>query len=124
KVTSLLTNTLVNDAQFSYANNRINVIGGGTNPGLVDQIDASFPTVYPAASKRPGGLPTIWSGLGPYGDNNNLWLISPFNNSQDLYTVRDDISKTYKSHTFKTGLYMSWDGKNENNFGGNERPDF
>ena len=123
KVTSLLTNTLVNDAQFSYANNRINITGGGTNPGLADQIGAAFPTVYPAAGKRPGGIPTIWGGLGPYGGT-DLWLISPFNNAQDLYTVRDDLSKTYKSHTFKGGIYLSFNKKDENDFGGGERPQF
>lgn len=124
KVTSVLTNTLVNDAQFSYSNNRIIVTGGGTDPGLTDQINAVFPTIYPAAGKRAGGIPTIWSGLGPYGDANNLWLISPFNNAQDLYTVRDDLSKTYKNHTFKTGVYLSFNKKDENDFGGGERPDF
>jgi hypothetical protein len=124
KVTSLLTNTLVNDAQFSYSNNRINITTGGTTPDLPNQINATFPGIYPESGKRPGGLPTIWSGLGPYGDFNNLWLISPFNNGQDLYTVRDDLSKTYKNHTFKGGIYLSWDSKHENDFGGHERPDF
>lgn len=124
KITSTLTNSLVNDAQFSYSNNRIAVTGGGTSPGLVGQINAAFPTVYPAAGKQAGGLPTIWGGLGNYGDNNNLWLISPFNNAQDLYTVRDDITKSYRNHTFKAGLYLSWNGKNEGNFGGQDRPAF
>src|SRR5262249_15998128 len=72
----------------------------------------------------PGGLPTIWGGLGDYGDGASLWLISPFNNGQDLYTVRDDLSKIYKNHTFKGGLYMTWNSKHENDFGGHERPQF
>jgi hypothetical protein len=124
KVTSVLTNTLVNDVQFSYSNNRIAVTGGGTDPGLVDKINSTFPTIFPASQKVKGGLPTIWSGLGPYGDFNNLWLISPFNNAQDLYTVRDDLSKTWGNHQFKTGVYLSWNSKDEGNYGGQDRPNF
>jgi len=66
----------------------------------------------------------MWSGLGNYGDNQNLWLISPFANHQDLYTVRDDLSKAYGSHTFKVGAYLSFNAKNENDYGGGERPSF
>lgn len=124
KVTSILTDTLVNDAQFSYSANRISVTAGGTNPGLVDQINAVFPTIYPSSGKVAGGLPTIWGGLGPYGDNQNMWLISPFNNAQDLYTIRDDLSKTYGNHTFKFGAYLSWNSKDEGNYGGQDRPSF
>lgn len=124
KVTSVLTNTLVNDVQFSYSNNRIAVTTGGTDPGLVDKVNQNFPTIFPASQKVKGGLPTIWSGLGPYGDFNNLWLISPFNNAQDLYTVRDDISKTSGNHQFKTGVYLSWNSKDESNYGGQDRPNF
>jgi hypothetical protein len=124
KVTSVLTSTLVNDVQFSYANNRIAVTGGGTDPGLVDEVNAHFPTIFPADKKVKGGLPTIWSGLGPYGDFNNLWLISPFNNAQDLYTVRDDLTKTWGNHQFKTGVYLSWNSKDEGNYGGQDRPNF
>jgi hypothetical protein len=124
KVTSVLTNTLVNDVQFSYSNNRIAVTLGGTDPSLVDKVNQNFPTIFPASQKVKGGLPTIWSGLGPYGDFNNLWLISPFNNAQDLYTVRDDISKTSGNHQFKVGAYLSWNSKDEGNFGGQDRPNF
>jgi hypothetical protein len=124
KVTSVLTNTLVNDVQFSYSNNRIFVTLGGDNPGLVDEVNSQFPTIFPAAQKVKGGLPTIWGGLGPYGDSQDLWLISPFNNAQDLYTVRDDLSKTWGNHQFKTGVYLSWNSKDESNFGGQDRPNF
>src|SRR5207245_2237665 len=38
KVTSTFGSSMVNDAQFSYSNNRIDTSAGGTNPGLVAQI--------------------------------------------------------------------------------------
>jgi hypothetical protein len=123
KVTSSLTNSLINDVQFSYSNNRIKVTGAGTNPGLAGQIDAALPTIYPSSQKLAGGIPTIWSGLNPYGGA-DLWLISPFNNAQDLFTLRDDLSKTFKNHTIKAGIYLSSNGKDEGNFGGQDRPAF
>jgi hypothetical protein len=124
KVTSVITNTLVNDAQFSYSGNRIITSNGGTNPGLADQIDAAIPTVFPSSGKLKGGLPTIWSGFGAYGDFNNLWGIAPYGNSMDLYTVRDDVSKTWGNHSFKVGAYLTWNGKNEDDWGGHDRPQF
>jgi hypothetical protein len=124
KLATTLSDSMVNEAQFSYSNNRINTSAGGTNPGLVNQIDAAMPTIYPAAGKLAGGLPTIWGGLAPYGDGRDLWLISPFVNSMDLYTVRDDISKTRGNHSFKVGVYFSSNSKNETQFGGQDRPQF
>ena len=45
--TSTISNSLVNDAEFAYSNNRINITTGGTNPGLVNQLNSAIPTLYP-----------------------------------------------------------------------------
>jgi hypothetical protein len=124
KVTSTLSDHIINDAQFSYSNNRILTTGGGTDPTLVDQINAGIPTMYPSANKLPGGNITFWSGLGPYGDGENLWSIAPFQNAQDLYTIRDDVSIIHGNHTFKVGAYLSFNSKDEGDWGGADRPQF
>jgi hypothetical protein len=124
KVTSVLSDKIVNDAQFSYSGNRILTTGGGTDPGLVDQINAAIPTIYPEANKLPGGNITFWGGLAPYGDGQNLWSIAPFSNLQDLYTIRDDVSVIRGNHTFKFGAYLSYNSKNEGDWGGADRPQF
>jgi hypothetical protein len=124
--TSTITNTLVNDAEFAYSNNRINITAGGTNPNLLQQMSAAFPTLYsPSLKTASASTPTIWGGLGQYGNYNNLWSIAPWNNSLDLYTFRDDVSKVLGAHNIKAGLFLDWNGKNEDTGAAStERPTF
>ncbi len=115
RVTSTITNTLVNDAEFAYSNNRINIAPGGTNPGLIAQLNSAIPTLYPTSLKtnQAGSIPTIWGGLQQYGNNNNIWTIAPWNNKLDIYTVRDDVSKLAGSHTIKAGFFLGFNAKDE-----------
>jgi len=124
RLSSTLTSTLINDVQFSYSANAIITSFGGTNPGLAAQINSAFPTEFPANQKLTNGIPTIWGGAAPYGDSQSLWGIAPYSNNMDLYTVQDNLSKVAGTHTFKTGLYLSWNAKNEDQFGGSDRPSF
>jgi len=126
KLTSTLTSSMVNDVAFAYSNNRINITTGGTNPGLEAQISAAVPPIFPESLKNnPIGQPTIWGGLGAYGSGQSLWLISPWNNTLDIYTFRDDLSKVHGAHSFKVGAFVGFDGKNEDvGFNGSERPGF
>jgi hypothetical protein len=94
RLTSTIGTSMVNDLEFAYSDNRINITPGGTDPGLLPQLTAAIPTSYPAALKTsPLGTPTLWGGFGNYTSGNTLWLISPWKNSLDIYTVRDDFSK-------------------------------
>jgi len=124
--TSTVTNTLVNDAEFAYSNNRINITPGGTDPGLLTQMSQAFPTLYPETLKNASAsTPTLWSGLGQYGNYNNIWSIAPWNNTLDIYTFRDDVSKVLGNHVIKAGLFLGWDGKNEDTSAAStERPTF
>ncbi|MDP9038326.1 MAG: TonB-dependent receptor [Acidobacteriota bacterium] len=124
--TSTISNSLVNDAEFAYSNNRITVAPGGTNAGLLNQLAAAIPTLYPLSLKTASAsTPTIWSGLGPYGNYNNIWSIAPWSNSLDIYTYRDDISKVAARHALKLGAFVGIDGKNEDaGAASTERPTF
>jgi hypothetical protein len=124
KVTSLLGSSMVNDAAFAYSNNRIKIGVGGTNPGLETQLTAAVPPIFAESLKNKHiGQPTIWGGLGPYGDGKDLWGIAPWTNDHDIYTFRDDFSKIVGGHAFKVGAFFGWDGKNEDSgFDGAERP--
>jgi hypothetical protein len=116
RLTSTIGTTWVNDLEFAYSANRINLTPGGTNPALLAQTTAGIPPLWPLAFKTfPVGIPTIWGGLGNYGSGNNLWMIAPWNNSLDIYTVRDDVSKVMGAHTIRFGAFFGWDGKNEMN---------
>ena len=124
--TSTITNSLVNDAEFAYSNNRIVVTPGGTNAGLLNQLAAAIPTLYPASLKTASAsTPTVWAGLGAYGNYNSIWSIAPWNNALDIYTFRDDISKGAARHTLKFGVFAGIDGKDEDaGAASTERPTF
>lgn len=124
--TDSISSSLVNDAEFAYSNNRINVAAGGTDPTLLTKLSAAIAPLYPQSLKTASAsTPTIWGGLGNYGNNNNLWSIAPWNNTLDLYTFRDDVSKVSGRHTIKAGVFMGFDGKNEDTGAAStERPTF
>ena len=127
RYTATITNTLVNDAEFAYSNNRINITPGGTDPTLLTQMAAAIPTLYPASLKtsKVGSTPTIWGGLGGYGSGNTIWSIAPWNNKLDIYTIRDDVSKVAGNHTLKVGLFLGFNAKDEDSGAAStERPTF
>ena len=112
--TSTISDTLVNDAEFAYSNNRINITSGGTNPGLLTQLSSAIPSLYPQSLKTAAaGTPTVWGGLGNYGSGATIWSIAPWNNTLDIYTIRDDVSKIAGKHAIKFGVFLGYDGKNE-----------
>ena len=116
KVTKLLGSTAVNDFQLSYAANRITVSAGGSNPGIVQQINQSYTTVFPLSGKLYGinmGYPIFWGGLGSGAGDQNLWNMGPWKNNEELYILKDDYSKVHGAHTFKVGFLASNNRKNE-----------
>lgn len=118
RLTSILGAHLVNDAEFSYSNNRILVTPGGTDAGLLSQINSAFPTLFPASVKtHPLGLPVINTGGTGQGASPPQ-LLAPWSNNEDLYDVRDDLTWVKGPHTFKFGVFLGFNGKNEFNGGG------
>ncbi|MFY9559964.1 MAG: carboxypeptidase regulatory-like domain-containing protein [Terriglobales bacterium] len=125
KLTSTFSSTLVNEAQFSYSHNAIVTTPGGlaSDPaGLIASINAAIPTVYPANIKQKGGLPIFWGGFQQYGSASTTWLISPYSNSMDTYTINDDLTKVIGSHALKAGFLWAYSGKNEDQNGGYDQP--
>jgi len=116
RLTSTIGTSMVNDLEFAYSDNRINITPGGTDPSLLPALTAAFPPSYPEALKTSKlGTPNLWGGIGGYTSNNTLWLIAPWKNSLDIYTVRDDFSKVLGTQTLRFGAFLGWNGKNEYN---------
>jgi hypothetical protein len=118
RISKLIGSTAVNDFQLSYAANRITVTTGGTDPGLVQQINASYQTYFPLSGKFLGsnmGYPVFWGGAGDgnVGTSDTLWNMGPWHNNEELYIVKDDFSKVHGAHTFKVGFLASNNRKNE-----------
>ena len=116
KLTKLLGSSAVNDFQISYAANRITVTVGGTDPGLVGQINDAQQPFFPYSEKFLGknmGYPVFWGGLGNGANSDNLWTQGPWHNNEELYILKDDFSKVAGAHTFKVGFLASNNKKNE-----------
>jgi hypothetical protein len=114
KLTTTLGSTAVNDFQFSWSANRINISRAGDNPALGDAITATFPRLFPLNGKLNGtnqNWPVTWGTGEPAGST--LGTIGPYFNRQDLYTWKDDFSKVMGNHTFKFGGLYSRNAKDQ-----------
>jgi hypothetical protein len=109
KLSKVFGDTAVNDFQFSWSANRINI--SQANPAAAAALNKVIPTFFGAgntATNPPvwingGGLPTIWS-------------FAPWTNREDLFAWQDDYSKVIKRHTLKMGIIYSKNAKDQDNF--------
>jgi hypothetical protein len=114
KLTSTIGSSLINTAEFSYSNNRIIITPGGTNASLASTLNTDFPTLFPADLKtHPIGIPALNTGA----TGGTTQMIAPWNNKQDLYNVRDDVSWIWGKHTLKFGAFLGFNLKNEDTGG-------
>lgn len=128
KLTTTLGQTAVNDIQFSYSANRINVVAGA-GEDINRNINTAIPGFFPDSVKVNGvnrPHPVFWGGIAPYNYNGgqDLWAQLPFKNSLDIYSVRDDASKVFSNHTFKAGFLYDTASKNEDSGPSGETPQF
>ena len=116
RLTSTIGTTMVNDLEFAYSANQIIITPGGTNPSLLAATTAGIPSLWPGTFKTfPVGIPTLWGGFGAYGNGQNMWMIAPWTNALDIYTIRDDFSKVLGAHTIRFGGFLGYNGKHEMN---------
>lgn len=128
KLTSTLSNSSVNEVQFSYSANRI-IITSGNGADLNRKINQAIPSVF-GDSVKVNGIdrphPVFWGGSLPFTDSlgGNLWTQAPFKNSLDIYSIRDDFSKVMGNHTFRVGFLYDRAAKIEDSGPSNEAPGF
>ena len=128
KLTSTLSNTAINEVQFAYSANRINVDpgnGGDLNKAINQAIPGFFPdSVKVNGVNRPH--PVFWGGINPFysSTGSDLWTEPVFRNALDIYSIRDDFSKVMGNHTFKAGFLLDKASKNEISGTQNETPAF
>ncbi|HEU4597641.1 MAG TPA: carboxypeptidase regulatory-like domain-containing protein [Pyrinomonadaceae bacterium] len=130
KLSSTLGNSAVNEIQFSYSANRINItpeLGGDINETLSTAVPGFFPESVKLNEGRRAH-PTFWGGIAPFSSNfgSDLWTAAPWKNALDIYSIRDDFSKVTGNHTFKLGFLHDWAGKDEDSLGAaaSESPQF
>jgi hypothetical protein len=132
KLSSTINNSMVNDIEFGFGQNRIITTLGGTNASIVADETTTYPATF-TTGKTPGEMTVAgWGGLVPYGSingsaynyssNSSYWNIAPYGNHEDLYTVQDNLSKVKGNHMIKAGVFLSSNEKVEDSGDGNDRP--
>ena len=109
KLSKVFGATAVNDFQFSYSANRINITQ--TNQAAVSALNKAIPTFFGAGNTATN--PPVWvngSGIP------TIWSFAPWTNREDLYAWQDDYSKVINRHTIKTGVFYSKNAKDQDNF--------
>lgn len=128
KLTSQLGATAINEVQFSYSANRIKV-DPGTGSGLNAEINTAIPGYFPDSGKVNGvnrPHPVFWGGIAPFysSSGSDLWTQTPFRNSLDIYSIRDDMSMVNGNHTLKMGFLLDTAAKDEDSGPNNESVHF
>jgi len=108
KLTNTISSSLVNDFQFSRSGNDIFITTNSAGNALNDELASKIPTVFPRV--KGTGLPTVGWGTDGYP---TLWHQAPWDNHEDLFVFKDDLSKALGSHNLKFGGLFSHNIKNE-----------
>ncbi len=110
KLSKVFGSTAVNDFQFSYSANRINV--SQATPAAAQALNQVIPTFFPS-SGDPANNPPVWINGGGLP---TIWSFAPWSNREDLYAWQDDFSKVLRRHTLKMGVIYSRNAKDQDNF--------
>ena len=127
KLSSTISNSIVNDVEFGYGHNAILTALAGTRADIVPEIDTAYPATFPSSLKEKDGFFGNWGGFNPYGSYEgeaSFWNIAPYHNHEDLYTVQDNLSMVKGNHLLKAGAFFSDNIKVEDSGDGADRPGF
>ncbi|HXY13592.1 MAG TPA: carboxypeptidase regulatory-like domain-containing protein [Terriglobales bacterium] len=110
RLSKTIGSNMVNDFQFSWSQNQITI--APSNSALQQQLNNAIPYNFPISGKKYGDMgPSVWF----QGATNlpSVWTIAPWANEQDLFTWQDDLSMVKNRHTFKFGVSISKNSKDE-----------
>lgn len=133
KLTTTFSNSMVNDVEFGFGQNRIITTLEGTKASIVPALQTAYPATFPQSIKQKDEFFGGWGGLNPYGyvggatgaggeGQTSMWNIAPYGNHEDLYTVQDNLSKVWGNHLLRAGFFYGNSEKVENDGAGEDRP--
>ncbi len=125
KLSSTISNSMVNDVEFGYGHNQLISTLAGTRADIVPELQTAYPPSFPSSIKTKDEFFGGWGGLNPYGSYNgsfSMWNIAPYGGHEDLYSVQDNLSKVKGDHLLRAGILLSTNTKIENVGNGQDRP--
>src|ERR1700730_14047084 len=108
RLSKIIGTSAVNDFQFSYSANRINI--SQATPAAQQALNG---VIQPFLSAPNPNNPPVWINGGGLP---TIWSFAPWSNREDLYTWQDDFSKVIGRHTLKVGGLYSQNAKDQDNF--------
>jgi len=114
KLTSTLSNRLVNDFQFGYSNNNLRyATSASSDPNLSGRQGFTYSELFPETS---GSFPSL-NPIEVFGDvSQGTALVqntAPFSNRTDNFQYKDDLSYTFGKHNLKFGGFLRFNRKHE-----------
>jgi Carboxypeptidase regulatory-like domain/TonB-dependent Receptor Plug Domain len=110
RLSKTIGTSAVNDFQFSYSSNRIDI--SQATPSAAQALNKLIPTFFPTTG-NPASNPPVWINGGGLP---TIWSFAPWHNGEDLYAWQDDFSKVIRRHTLKFGALYSRNSKDQDNF--------
>lgn len=90
-----------------------------TDPNFLADQNKTRPTLSPGSQNFQIGIPDFSFGGGQMPNEASFSQVCsgdcPYTNWNDIYSFNDNLSKTWRKHNFKTGLYYERTGKVEQN---------
>jgi hypothetical protein len=118
KLSSTISNTMVNDFEFGYGHNAIITKLAGSEKAIVGELQTAYPTLFPSSIKQADEF----AGYASLGYGGMVSNIAPYKNHEDLYTFTENLSKVWGNHLLKAGAFFSSNAKVENGGDGADRP--
>jgi hypothetical protein len=118
--------TLINELRGSVSIDRVYIPVNTALAGFNRQtLGINFPYIIPGAKGAPDRIPTV-TVPNFYGLNGGQY---PAHSSGFIYTVTDSVTKVWRNHTIKAGVYFNYQGENDYDqingaLGGNQNGSF
>ncbi|MBI5281175.1 MAG: TonB-dependent receptor [Candidatus Solibacter usitatus] len=110
RMNKMFTSTLINE--FTFGKSRNNLYFTPVDPSVMGRDKVGNPAEwYKDDYLKVAYAPNITFGGQPANPVNFSWGNIPYQNYNDIYSYVDNVSKIWKTHTLKAGVYIERTGK-------------
>ncbi len=115
-MTFMIAPTMTNEFNAGYTNNSINIFAPNNGLGQTLLGSNPLPVLYPGANQ--GYLPQVGFGGNNLANSPTFGSSdAPFINYNTTIDITDSLTKVWRSHIIKAGIYMQRSRKDQTSFG-------